>query len=98
MQLTRENIIATLKQNKSFLEKEMGVKRIGLFGSYAHGLQKPDSDIDIFLKIDDNDYKKLLKILLFLENHFHKKVDLVYEGSHLRSSFLRTLESETIYA
>ena len=29
-----------------------GVKRIGVFGSYASGKQKPDSDIDVLVEFE----------------------------------------------
>lgn len=96
--LDKEQILTMLKKNKSFLEQERGVKRIGLFGSYARDEQTPESDVDIFVDIQEVDYKNILSILLFLEQQLGKKVDLICDGEHLRSSFLRTLERETIYA
>jgi len=96
--LDKGQILSLLKKNKPFLEREMEVKRIGLFGSYARDEQTPESDIDIFVDVQEADYKKLLSILLFLEQQLGKRVDLICNGEHLRSSFLRTLERETIYA
>jgi hypothetical protein len=96
--LNKEAILATLRANKPYLEKEMGVKRIGLFGSYAKEQQTEESDVDIYVEMDDNDYHKLLDVLLFLESQFNTKVDLVYKREQMRPSFLRTLERETIYA
>ena len=37
--LTKEKILETLRSNKAFFEEELGVVRIGLFGSYAKGKQ-----------------------------------------------------------
>lgn len=97
--LNKEKIISLLSEHKPFLEKEMGVRKIGLFGSYAKDRQTAESDVDIYLDIQDNDdYKKILSVLLFLEKQFEKRVDLICEGSHIKPSFLRTLEWETIYA
>lgn len=96
--LNKEQILAILKENKPFLEKEMGVKRIGLFGSYAKDHQTPQSDVDIFLEMEEDDYKKILSVLLLLEQQFGKNVDLICKGNYIRPSFLHTLEKETIYA
>ena len=96
--LTKEQILATLKKSKPFLQKEMGVKRIGLFGSYAHSSQMVNSDVDVFVEFEENDYKKIIQVLIFLENQFPVKVDLLYKHDSLRPSFLQTLEAETIYA
>jgi predicted nucleotidyltransferase len=40
-----------LKKNKPFFVKELGVIRIGLFGSYAKNQQQPGSEIDIFVEL-----------------------------------------------
>lgn len=97
--LSKEDILAILRSKKPYLEKNMGVKRIGLFGSYAKDLQTAESDVDIYIEIEDNeDYKKILSVLLFLEQKLGKRVDLVCKGNNIRSSFLHTLETETVYA
>jgi uncharacterized protein len=97
MMLDKAKIIAILKENKPFLEKK-GVKRIGLYGSYARSQETLESDVDIFLEMEKNDYQKLLDILLFLEKRLGRKVDLTYKREGMRPSFLHTLEREMIYA
>ncbi len=49
--LTRDEIIDTLRKNKPYFEKELGVIRIGLFGSYARENVQTDSDIDILVEL-----------------------------------------------
>jgi predicted nucleotidyltransferase len=96
--LNKEEILTVLKTAKPLLEKEMGVKRIGLFGSYAKDRQTEESDVNIYLEMERNDYQKLLDVLLFLEKQLGVKVDLIYKKKDMRASFLQTLERETIYA
>ncbi len=96
--LDQKKILEVLRSNKSYFKQAYGVTRIGVFGSYAKNLQNADSDVDIFLEMDENDYKKILKILIFLEKKLNKKIDLIYKGDHIRQPFLHTLERETIYA
>ena len=48
----REEILSLLVQNKSELERRFKVRRLALFGSYARGDQRPDSDVDILVDID----------------------------------------------
>jgi len=50
--ITKEEILSLLVQNKSELENRFKVRRLALFGSYARGDQKPDSDVDILVDID----------------------------------------------
>ncbi len=49
--LTKEKILETLRSNKPYFEKELGVISIGLFGSYAKGMQVAESDVDVFVEL-----------------------------------------------
>jgi predicted nucleotidyltransferase len=49
---TREEILKLLSQNKDHLENRFKVRRMALFGSYARGDQKAESDVDIFEQIE----------------------------------------------
>jgi len=83
-----ETIIKILEQNNNILKKYK-VKRIGLFGSYARGQQKKNSDIDLLVEFDLNmfgkDYQGLYdtfsELSHYLENLFGKKVDLIPDDS-----------------
>jgi predicted nucleotidyltransferase len=96
--LTREKILDTLQQNKPFFIKELGVTRIGLFGSYAKGLQHNDSDVDVFIEMTEPNWSQLCEIWNILEKQLQTKVDLVRKGPHLRQKFLQSVEKEIIYA
>lgn len=76
MMLTRDEIIKKLKENNDIIKRH-GVKRIGLFGSYARGEQKIKSDIDLLVEFDLNEFGQNFKGL------FHSFIDL--------SSYLETL-------
>jgi len=52
MMLTREKIIDILLEKYHYLASEYGVKRIGLFGSYAKGTPTEASDIDIVVEFE----------------------------------------------
>ncbi len=86
-----------LAKHKAEVQKKYGVKEIGIFGSFARGEQKRQSDIDIlveyfelpdvFLLIDLEDYlRKILK----------KKVDLVRKGA-IRPELKEIISKEVIY-
>ena len=95
--LSKDKILSVLKNNKPALQN-LGVEEIGLFGSYAKNEANLKSDIDIFTKLNKTDYRTILNVLLFLESKLPEKIDLIYNGPHLRTSFLQTLEREVIYA
>jgi len=64
--------------------KDKPVKKVWLFGSYARGEAKEDSDIDLLVNYDDTmDTVSLFDILrmkIELNKKFKKKVELVEEG------------------
>ena len=76
--------------------KAMGVTKIGLFGSYVRGEQRPDSDIDILLEIEGWTWKRWATVWDFLENNFGTKVDLVPEKD-LRLELRRYILPEARY-
>ena len=65
--------------------KKNNVVRAGIFGSYARGEQKKNSDIDILVKIDDKDFSllDLIALEMRLKKILGLNVDLVeYEALH----------------
>jgi uncharacterized protein len=66
--------------------KKHGIRRAGIFGSYARGEQKKDSDVDILVEIDSSlSLIDFIGIKLSLEDSLHRKVDLVeYPAIKLR--------------
>lgn len=49
---TRDEIRQILREQKSFLAEEFGVEIVGVFGSYVHREQRPDSDLDLLIELD----------------------------------------------
>ncbi len=49
---TKEEVLRILQQEKPELARLYGVKRLALFGSYARGHQREDSDVDILVEVD----------------------------------------------
>ena len=96
--LTKEKILETLRNNKPFFEKELGVIRIGLFGSYAKDFDRTESDVDILVELKPPLANNFFALWIKLEKELNKKVDLVRRGDHLSEKFLQTVEKEIIYA
>jgi predicted nucleotidyltransferase len=64
-----------------FLKKE-GAKKIAIFGSYARGEERPESDIDVLVEFPET--KGLLTMVRIereLSEFLGVKVDLLTEGS-----------------
>ncbi len=76
--MDKTDILSFLAQHKRELKKKYHVSKIGLFGSYAKGTQKKNSDIDIIVdgeKVNDEEVK------FYLERGLNRKVDIVKESS-----------------
>ena len=57
--------------------KAYGIKRAGIFGSYARGEQKKKSDIDILIQPTKGMGLEFVGLALELEEKLGRKVDLV---------------------
>lgn len=59
--------------------KRLGVKRVGVFGSYAKNTQKPGSDVDILVEFysKEKTFDHYVELKALLEKLLHRKVDLV---------------------
>lgn len=76
--MTKEDILSVLREELPYLQKEFRVIRIGLFGSYANGEQRMDSDIDLLVELDPPvGFFKFIALEDYLSERLGAKVDLV---------------------
>ncbi len=71
-------ILATLEAHAADLRK-MGVRRLGLFGSYAQGSADPASDIDLLVNLVQPSFRAFMRVKFYLEDLLGRPVDLVLE-------------------
>lgn len=78
MKSINNSTIASIKRKIVPLLKQEGIKKAGIFGSYARGEAKKNSDIDILVEIrKDLSLLDIIKIQNKLEDILGKKVDLI---------------------
>jgi hypothetical protein len=75
-QWTAQLILATLEQHCETLQR-MGVRSIGLFGSYVRGTATADSDMDFLVEFERSSFDDYTQLRFFLEDLFECSVDLV---------------------
>jgi len=75
--LNREEIIALLRQHYAYLAAEYGIKRIGLFGSYAQGEPSEASDIDLIVEFERPIGFRFVELAEYLEKVLGREVDLL---------------------
>jgi len=94
---SKEEILSILKKLKNEIQSKYKVKSIGLFGSYINNMQKEKSDIDLLVEFEeDADLLHYMGLLLFLEENFNKKVDLVSKFA-LKEELREHILEEVIY-
>ncbi len=74
----KEGILATLASNQAKI-KSFGIKRLGLFGSYAKGKQNIQSDIDLLVEFEEGKktFDNFMQLSFLLEDLLGKKIELV---------------------
>lgn len=69
-------VINTVKQYIKLIPKEVGVKKAYLFGSYARGKEKEESDIDIAVVIENMpDFFSTQKLLMQLRRNVDLRIE-----------------------
>jgi len=74
---TAAEILAILQDRKPGLERRFKVRRLALFGSYARGEQRDNSDIDILVDVDPSIGLDFVTLAEQLESDLGSRVDLV---------------------
>lgn len=75
--LTKDAVVSVLREQRPRLAQEFGVRRIGLFGSFARGQATDASDIDLVVEFDTPIGLRFVELVEDLERVFGRKVDLL---------------------
>ncbi|MDQ1341089.1 MAG: uncharacterized protein QG567_2247 [Campylobacterota bacterium] len=95
-QISKANVLDYLKEHYLEFKNKYDVEKIGLFGSYARDEAKPDSDIDIFVKMKPSLFD-MVAIKEQIENDLNKKVDIIREHKNIKPFFLKMIQKDLIY-
>ena len=86
--LTKKEVIEIPRRELPYFVSRYGVKRIGLFGSYAKGTQAEDSDVDVVVEFERPIGLKFVEFGDYLERILGKKTDILtpagIEGIRIR--------------
>lgn len=75
--MTSDELYSKLGVLKAELKEKYSVEQLAIFGSYAKGMQKPDSDIDILVSFQKPIGWSFFDLKDYLESQLGKRVDLV---------------------
>lgn len=75
---TREDILKTLVEIRDRL-RALGIRRLGLFGSFVRGEQRPTSDVDILVEFQPGQktFDHFMQACCLLEDSLRRRVELV---------------------
>ena len=93
---TKEQILRVLSENKAGLQKAFKVRKLALFGSYARGDQREDSDIDILVDVDPSIGLDFVTLCETIERLLGMHADVVSSRA-IRPSSRTLIERDLIY-
>lgn len=94
--LHKELILELLRTHQNKL-RALGVRQVGLFGSFARGEQNDQSDVDILVEFepDKKTFDNFVQLAYWLEDLLGRRVELVTPESlspYLGPSILKEVE------
>jgi uncharacterized protein len=94
--LTKEEILNILGRYKVELARQFKVHKLALFGSFARGDQRADSDIDILVDVDPSIGLDFVTLAERIEKLLNAPVDLVSTRAVSPKAW-KFIERELIY-
>lgn len=99
--IERKRDLFTLLANHKEQLKQFGVKRWGVFGSFARDQQNTRSDVDILVEFEEGkkSFDNFMHLAFFLEEKVGRRVELVTPESlspHIGPHILREVEYASI--
>jgi predicted nucleotidyltransferase len=93
---TRREILSLLAGEKPQLEKRFKVRSLALFGSYARGEQRTDSDVDILVAVDPSIGLEFVSLAERIEELLGLPVEVISRRA-IKPRRLKFIEQELIY-
>ena len=75
--LTKTKVVEILKKEQPHLQKEFGVRKIAIFGSFATGRANQKSDVDIFIEFTKSPGMKFFDLMDYLDKKLGRKTDVL---------------------
>ena len=93
---TLETILEKLRAYKPELQRKYPISRLGVFGSYARGEAKENSDIDVAVELNGPMGLNFVEMADEIERLFGVKVDVVPKRA-IKSLYLSSVEKDILY-
>lgn len=98
----KNDVFDVIRENRAKL-KALGVRKIGLFGSFVRGQQIPDSDVDLLVEFEPGKktFDHFIELSFCLEELLGRRVELVTAESlspYLAPHILNEVEDAALVA
>jgi predicted nucleotidyltransferase len=94
---TLEELLTTLRSQHEILSRRYPIRRLALFGSWARGEAREDSDVDVLVDVDPSIGLRFVELGDELERALGRRVDLVSRRA-IRPALWERIEPELIDA
>ena len=91
------NVISMIREKQSELADRFTVARIGVFGSFARGDARPESDVDILVDLKEPTFDNYMDLKFYLEEILDHPVDLVIYDT-IKPRLKPIIDQEVVYA
>lgn len=89
--MDKTEVVEKLKRYKKLLSQQMSFDQMILFGSYARGNQRKDSDVDVAIIVDEmpGDYFSTRPVLWKIRRKVDDRIEpVLFEMKHDKSGFI----------
>jgi predicted nucleotidyltransferase len=93
----KEQILRSLHEQRALLSQRYPIRRLALFGSWARGDARDDSDVDVLVEVDPSIGMGFVELAEELERALGRHVDLVSRRA-IRPAYWKRIEPELIDA
>jgi len=93
---SRDEIVQSLARCKSKFQSQYGISKLALFGSYARGEQREDSDVDVLIEIDPSIGLDFVTLAEKIEQEIGLPTDVVSSGA-IKPRYRQAIEPDLIY-
>ena len=95
--MKRDDIILSLRRFKEINQQKYNIIKIGLFGSAARDNMREQSDIDVVVELETQDFFDLIGIKLDLEEQLSQEIDIVSYREKMNEFLKRRIDKEAVY-
>ncbi len=93
----KKQLLVELKNFKDVRQRQYGIVKLGVFGSFARGEESDVSDVDIVLETETPDLFNIVHIKEDLEKQLNLSIDIVRLREKMNPFLKKRINNEAVY-